>query len=120
MISSLPSFVSIFPFELATSVFVFLPRRALAKMSWVGSLAEEDRCDTLAGLVKRQRRLCRRNVELMDSVKTGALMAIEECQAQFQNRRWNCSTTDSNRLFGRVILKQGKVLYKLLYRCWWG
>ena len=77
-------------------------------MSWVGSLAEEDRCDTLAGLVKRQRRLCRRNVELMDSVKTGALMAIEECQAQFQNRRWNCSTTDSNRLFGRVILKQGK------------
>ena len=28
---------------------MFLPRRALAKMSWVGSLAEEDRCDTLAG-----------------------------------------------------------------------
>lgn len=76
-------------------------------MSWVGSLAEEERCQTLVGLVKRQRRLCRRNVELMDSVKTGALMAIEECQAQFQNRRWNCSTTDSKNLFGRVILKQG-------------
>ena len=120
LILSLPFLMSIFPFQLTTSVLVFLPRRALAKMSWVGSLAEEDRCDTLAGLVKRQRRLCRRNVELMDSVKTGALMAIEECQAQFQNRRWNCSTTDSNRLFGRVILKQGKVLYKLLYRYGWG
>ncbi|XP_070206980.1 protein Wnt-4-like [Littorina saxatilis] len=79
---------------------------ALAKMSWLGSLSEEDGCDRLAGLVKRQKRLCRRNVELMDSVKTGALMSIDECQAQFQNRRWNCSTTDSNRLFGRVILKQ--------------
>ena len=35
-------------------------------------------------LVKRQKQICRRNVELMDSVRGGAMEAIQECQAQFK------------------------------------
>ena len=35
---------------------------------------------------------CKRNPMFMDSVRLGALNAIEECQFQFQFRRWNCST----------------------------
>ena len=35
---------------------------------------------------------CKRNPMFMDSVRLGALNAIEECQHQFQFRRWNCST----------------------------
>ena len=86
--------------------------RALAKMSWAGNFVNSGHCESLTGLVKRQKRLCQRNVELMDSVQTGAKMAIEECQVQFKNRRWNCSTANSNRLFGKVILRQGNLSKK--------
>ncbi|CAL1532388.1 unnamed protein product [Lymnaea stagnalis] len=79
---------------------------ALAQMSSLAHISDEDNCETLAGLVKRQKKLCKRHLELMDSVRAGAQMAIEECQAQFKYRRWNCST-ENDKLFGNVILKQG-------------
>ena len=84
-------------------------------MSSTTNIQNEASCDVLAGLVKRQKKLCRRNVEIMESVKVGARRAIDECQFQFKNRRWNCSTTDSKRLFGNVILKQGNVLFSVFF-----
>ncbi|ESO85224.1 hypothetical protein LOTGIDRAFT_130946, partial [Lottia gigantea] len=79
----------------------------LAKMTSLGSITDENHCDSLYGFVKRQKKLCRKNLEIMDNVKVGARVAIEECQSQFGNRRWNCSTANSKKLFGNVILKQG-------------
>ncbi|GFO25228.1 protein wnt [Plakobranchus ocellatus] len=75
-------------------------------MSSLAHISDKDNCEKLSGLVKRQRRICRSNIELMDSVRVGALMAIEECQSQFKYRRWNCSTENTAKLFGNVILKQ--------------
>ena len=89
------------------STLSLLPR-ALAQMSSLAHISDKDNCEDLSGLVKRQRRICRRNIELMDSVRVGALMAIDECQAQFKYRRWNCSTENNLKLFGNVILKQGQ------------
>ncbi|KRX92279.1 Protein Wnt-4 [Trichinella pseudospiralis] len=60
-------------------------------------------CRTIMGLNKRQIRLCRQNTEHMNSVKMGALMSIVECQFQFRNRRWNCTSNDENHYFGRVL-----------------
>ncbi|XP_044919865.1 protein Wnt-4 isoform X2 [Mustela nigripes] len=75
----------------------------LAKLSSVGSISEEETCEKLKGLIQRQVQMCKRNLEVMDSVRRGAQLAIEECQYQFRNRRWNCSTLDSLPVFGKVV-----------------
>lgn len=79
------------------------PPRYLAKLSSVGSISEEETCEKLKGLIQRQVQMCKRNLEVMDSVRRGAQLAIEECQYQFRNRRWNCSTLDSLPVFGKVV-----------------
>ncbi|RXM92714.1 Protein Wnt-4 [Acipenser ruthenus] len=75
----------------------------LAKLSSVGSISEEETCEKLKGLIQRQVQICKRNVEVMDSVRRGAQLAIDECQYQFRNRRWNCSTLDTLPVFGKVV-----------------
>ncbi|KAJ7427381.1 Protein Wnt-4 [Willisornis vidua] len=75
----------------------------LAKLSSVGSISEEETCEKLKGLIQRQVQMCKRNLEVMDSVRRGAQLAIEECQYQFRNRRWNCSTLDTLPVFGKVV-----------------
>ncbi|XP_054159237.1 protein Wnt-4-like [Oppia nitens] len=59
-------------------------------------------CDTIFGLTRKQRHICRKNIEVMDSVKIGALRAVTECQHQFRERRWNCSSLETNRLFTKI------------------
>lgn len=89
---------------LITSWFVL---RYLAKLSSVGSISDEETCEKLRGLIQRQVQICKRNVEVMDAVRRGAQLAIDECQFQFRNRRWNCSTLESVPVFGKVVT-QGK------------
>lgn len=57
-------------------------------------------------LRRKQRRLVRENPGVVGALVKGANMAILECQHQFRNRRWNCSTKTSHRgknLFGRIV-----------------
>ncbi|KAG7493841.1 Wnt-4 [Solea senegalensis] len=75
----------------------------LAKLSSVGSIRDEETCERLRGLIQRQVQICKRSVEVMDAVRRGAQLAIEECQFQFRNRRWNCSTLETMPVFGKVV-----------------
>lgn len=57
-------------------------------------------------LRRKQRRLVRENPGVLVAVAKGANQAILECQFQFRNRRWNCSTRNFLRgknLFGKIV-----------------
>ncbi|KAG8258568.1 Protein Wnt-1 [Homalodisca vitripennis] len=59
-----------------------------------------------ANLRRKQRRLARENLGVLVAVSKGANEAIKECQFQFRNRRWNCSTKNFLRgknLFGKIV-----------------
>ncbi|CAA9998823.1 unnamed protein product [Nesidiocoris tenuis] len=61
---------------------------------------------TQSTLRRKQRRLVRENPGVLVAVSKGANMAIQECQFQFKNRRWNCSTRNFFRgknLFGKIV-----------------
>ncbi|NXK90993.1 WNT4 protein, partial [Formicarius rufipectus] len=93
----------VLPQPLPPNLLCWCCGRYLAKLSSVGSISEEETCEKLKGLIQRQVQMCKRNLEVMDSVRRGAQLAIEECQYQFRNRRWNCSTLDTLPVFGKVV-----------------
>lgn len=59
-----------------------------------------DNCYTLEGLTYGQKKQCALHTSVMPAISRGARAAIQECQFQFKNRRWNCSTTDDATVFG--------------------
>nr|QDD67299.1 Wnt2 [Paracentrotus lividus] len=64
-------------------------------------------CDNIPGLVSRQRQLCRDYPDIMLSIAVGAKQGVTECQYQFKNNRWNCSTPDRDTsVFGKTVLKK--------------
>lgn len=80
-------------------------------------------CSQLPGLSPGQRKLCQLYQEHMVFIGEGARSAIKECQYQFRQRRWNCSTVDNTSVFGRVM-KIGRNTWKCRStpsstgRCW--
>ncbi|CAH1389428.1 unnamed protein product [Nezara viridula] len=59
-----------------------------------------------SSLRRKQRRLVRENPGVIMAIIKGANQAIHECQYQFRNRRWNCSTRNFLRgknLFGKIV-----------------
>lgn len=60
-------------------------------------------CDEMGNrLNRRQVEFCKKNIIVMNSIKTGAVEAVSECQHQFRHRRWNCTTMhfDKSPVFG--------------------
>ncbi|XP_077987412.1 protein Wnt-11b-2-like [Glandiceps talaboti] len=49
-------------------------------------------CKRAEGMVSQQIRMCKRNLDAMSGIVEAAELTIENCQEQFSDRRWNCST----------------------------
>ncbi|CAH8828641.1 unnamed protein product [Trichobilharzia szidati] len=47
-------------------------------------------CDHPNGFLRRQKKLCRQYLHLMESVIRGYFMGLKECEYQFSAHRWNC------------------------------
>lgn len=60
-------------------------------------------CSQLTGLSQGQKKLCQLYQDHMVYIAEGAKTGIKECQYQFRQRRWNCSTVDNTSVFGRVM-----------------
>ncbi|XP_035208146.1 protein Wnt-4-like [Stegodyphus dumicola] len=78
---------------------------SLLRTASIGTIDSAELCPNLEGLTRRQIKICIRNVEVMDSVRFGAEQAVIECQWQFKYRRWNCSTINGTRLFGKTVME---------------
>ncbi len=50
-----------------------------------------------------QRKLCQKNVKLVDIFARAAKLAINECQHQFQYKRWNCTVFNDTEVFGKLL-----------------
>jgi len=72
-------------------------------------------CVGLKGLSQGQGKLCQLSVDHMFSVAKGAKYGVMECQHQFKDRRWNCSTVHDETVFG-PILRIGTSVLMLIFR----
>ncbi|KAI1733074.1 wnt family domain-containing protein [Ditylenchus destructor] len=82
-----------------------------------GSNVRPNACLELKGLSPGQARICELFKDHMPAVGHGAKQAIDECEHQFENHRWNCSTPPEYGLVGplhKLGTKEAAFTYAIL------
>ena len=77
-------------------------------------LMDPDRvCRRLRHLRGRRSRICRRQPEVIEQVHRGVALATKECQYQFRNDKWNCTT--NRRSLKRILMKGESGIHVILH-----
>ncbi|CAF4738789.1 unnamed protein product [Rotaria sp. Silwood2] len=66
---------------------------------------QEPFCSSLTFLTAEQRYYCQTNSKIFSIISRSLRQAIEECQYQFRNQRWNCSIFNQSDVFGKLVLR---------------
>lgn len=66
---------------------------------------QEPFCSSLLFLTAEQRSYCQTNPKIFTIINRSLRLAIEECQYQFRNQRWNCSIFNQSDVFGKLVLR---------------
>jgi wingless-type MMTV integration site family protein 4 len=109
--------------KLSIFITIFALKYSEASLSWLSisrldnlNLFDHSTCRKLIGWTGMQRRFCRQYFGFTDTIRTAAKLTLSECQGQFKNRRWNCSSIARPQLFGHlpeVGLREGSFVYAL-------
>ncbi|CAF0776669.1 unnamed protein product [Didymodactylos carnosus] len=70
------------------------------------SFEHQQFCYSLTFLSNEQKHYCHTNPKMMRVISRGVAMAIDECQYQFRNQRWNCTIFNSSEVFGKIVLRK--------------
>ena len=62
-------------------------------------------CDRIPGLKPQQKRICERRPQSLPIIINGLRIASEECERQFKDHRWNCSTLTGHNVFTRLMFR---------------
>ena len=83
---------------------------------------EKTTCAKVPGLVSQQLRVCQAHPNAMYAVSEGAKRGIKECQKQFKNERWNCTTEGDESVFGHTLQRGNYRLSIIIHksRLWVG
>ena len=72
-------------------------------------------CFRIKGLSEGQEKLCSLYTDHMIHVGRGARNGIGECQWQFRNHRWNCTTVEDTTVFGPVLSIRKNTCFRLIW-----
>ncbi|CAF1152507.1 unnamed protein product [Rotaria sp. Silwood1] len=70
------------------------------------SLEQKQFCSSLTFLTFEQRSYCQINPKIFSIINYSLRIAIDECQYQFRNQRWNCSLFNQPKIFEKLILRK--------------
>ena len=88
-----------------TSNFGFHPN--MVESPGMDKLTASKICDMML-LQRKQRKICRRDKGVADTLLEATNLSILECEHQFKKDRWNCSLEEQYRM---NILKKGELSY---------
>ena len=103
IIKKFPKLFFLFYRALGMQGSVALRNPDLFLLGSVGSQKSASLCQQIRGLSNGQKKLCMLYTDHMMHVGRGASTGIGECQYQFKDHRWNCSTVDDSTVFGPIL-----------------